>query len=94
MGFAEGKSLANQIFRGISSFQKSSDTGRFHTLPVEGCGDHHSPEHPKTSTDRIKAVEEGFLVFLKVFVVGIRKTFEKGEEGNEIPCSPGSFAPD
>src|SRR5690606_33672731 len=84
MGIAEGQALLHEVVREIGCCGKALQSGRAHRLRFDADAGHHIDKNRKRVTDGVSSVEEAFLVFLVILVVGQGLTFHQGEEGYQM----------
>ena len=77
MSVAKGNSAADQVVSKISSGRKASLGSAVHRVFVGNNGRHHVGECAQAVGEGIDAIEQWFLVFLVIFVVGQRLGFHQ-----------------
>lgn len=91
VGLAEGDSFADEPVCEVGGEEHRVGGGLGTVGGVDGHGLDHLGVHFEGEDDGIDAVEERFLVLLKVAVVGEGEAFEGGEEGHEVTEEAAGF---
>ncbi len=85
VGLAEGYVVEDEGIGEVGGEQGGVAGGLFAAGGVDAGGGDHGGEEPGGCADGIGAVEEAFLVFLEVAVIGHGEALQEGEEGGEVP---------
>ena len=85
MRLTKRKPFAHEIVREIGGQQGGIRCGASTVGSNDHRVRHHSRHQPNTGPHRIHGIEESFLVFLQIAIVGHRQTFQEGQQRDQIP---------
>ena len=81
---AEGHAVTHEVVGEVGGGGEAHLSGAVHDVGLGFDAGHHVAERAQRVLDGVDRVEDGFLVFLKVLVVGKGRTLHEGEHRNEV----------
>ena len=93
MGLTEGHTPGGKIIGQFRRVQKACAKRTTHPRGVEGRGLKHVRHECKGVPHRPVRIEERYLVFLQIPIIGQRDALERGQKIDEVAISPPRLAP-
>ena len=75
VGLAERQTFTHQVISQVSGIRKVLMHGGRHPVHVHRHGSQHVRINGQTEFHRVDSIEQTFLVFLQIFIIGQRQTF-------------------